>query len=191
MDFENGNTEETSALSNIINAGASGAVSAGEIAQLVAETHPKVPPGAEGVVAQGLQAAWNMGIAGSKEFMDATIRQHGRSTGSELQSIQIHQAIENGANASITRQSFEYQITLANELKKYLHGLQERLSIAAQSYQQKTNALYEAGMMDEFQKTFEQEYVQQTTRIISQIVKRINECDVPFIEKYIAKLERC
>ena len=42
--------------------------------------------------------------------------------------------------------------------------------------------------MDEFQLKFEQEYLQQTNRSIAQVVKRINECDIPFIEKYIDKL---
>ena len=187
MDFENENTVEPSALSNILNAGTSGATSPSEFAQVVA-SHHKVPSGAESVVAQGLQASWNMGVTGSEEFMKATIRQHGRSAGAVLQDMQIRQAIEKSVSSAMSEQSIEYQIVLANDLKKYLHELQERLRLAAQSYQQKSFSLYEAGMMDEFQLKFEQEYVKQTIRSIVQVVKQINECDIPFIERYIVKL---
>jgi len=86
-------------------------------------------------------------------------------------------------------QAIQNQIALAEDLKRYLHGFQERLSTAGQSYKNKSSSLYEAGMFDEFQKKFEQEFVQQTTQSISQVVERINDCDIPFIERYIAKLE--
>ena len=88
----------------------------------------------------------------------------------------------------MTRQAIGNQIELAEDLKRYLHGFQERLRLAAQSYQQKSNTLYEAGMFDEFQMKFEQ-YVQQTTRLIANVVEHINESDIPFIERYKAKLE--
>ena len=89
----------------------------------------------------------------------------------------------------MSRQSIENQIFFVEDLKKYLQGFQERLSLAGQSYQNKSLSLYDAGMMDEFQKKFDQEYVQETIRAIGQVVERINECDIPFIERYKAKLE--
>ena len=90
---------EPSALSNIINAGAEGFTSPSDLVQIAAN-HPVVPPGAEEVVSQGLQAGCNMGVSGSREFMDATIRQHGISPSVELQNLQIQQAIEEGAAMS-------------------------------------------------------------------------------------------
>ena len=84
-------------------------------------------------------------------------------------------------------QSPENQIRLAEDLKRYLHGLQERLTHAVQSYQQKCNTLYETGMMVETFQTFEQEYVQATLEQIKNVVNQINECDIPFVERFIAK----
>jgi hypothetical protein len=68
---------ESSALSNIINAGADGAMSPSDLAQIGGETI--APPGAGEAVTQGLQAGWNMGVIGSGELMDAAQRQHGFS----------------------------------------------------------------------------------------------------------------
>ena len=87
---------ESSALSNIINAGAEGLTSPSGVAQLASEISGSVPPGAEEVVAQGLQAGWNMGVAGSEEMMEATINQHGRSPSVEYNDMLIQQAIEAG-----------------------------------------------------------------------------------------------
>jgi len=87
---------ESSALSNILTAGADGFSSPSDLAQITAEIHPHVAPGTEEVVAQGLQAGWNMGVEGSRELMDATIRQHGAGPASDLQNLQIQQAIEAG-----------------------------------------------------------------------------------------------
>jgi len=97
---EGGNFEESpyepSALHNILTAGASGAVSPSEGAQLGAAVLGK--PGTEDVMAQGLQAAWNMGVTGSEEFMGAAIRQHGRGPAAEYQDMLINQAIIDGAS---------------------------------------------------------------------------------------------
>jgi hypothetical protein len=82
---------EPSALSNIINAGAAGA-EPGRLAQIGGDI--LAPPGAEEAVAQGLQMGANMGVAGSREFMDATIRQHGKSPAVEYNEMLIAQAID-------------------------------------------------------------------------------------------------
>jgi len=89
---------EPSAFLNILTEGAKGATSPGEFAQLIAEADSHVPHGAEGVVAQGLQATWNMGVAGSREMMDATIRQHGKSPAGTLENMQIQQAIDDATS---------------------------------------------------------------------------------------------
>jgi len=81
-----------SALSNILTAGAEGARSPSDLAQATGAL--RAPPGAEDVYAQGLQAGWNMGVVGSGEYMDATIRQHGRSPSAELEAMQIQQSID-------------------------------------------------------------------------------------------------
>jgi hypothetical protein len=84
--------------------------------------------------------------------------------------------------------SFEYQIELAEELKKWLHGLQERLGAVANDYMKKCNDLADAGMMEEDWLKFTQDYAQVTYHKIEDVVKQINECDISFIEKYIAYL---
>jgi hypothetical protein len=86
-----------SSLNNIINAGASRFSSPSKIAQAAASL---APSGAEEAVARGLQAAVNIGVAGSSEFMAATVRQHGRSPSAVLQDMKIQQAI----NAQKTNQ---------------------------------------------------------------------------------------
>ena len=48
------------------------------------------PPGTNEAVAQGLQAAANMAVAGAGEFMDATVRQHGKSPAIALNEMQIN-----------------------------------------------------------------------------------------------------
>jgi len=84
---------ETSALKNIVNAGAKGAASPSTAAEIAAAV--STPPGADSAVAQGLQAGANMAVVGSKEFMEGTIRQHGRSPSAVLQDLKIQQAIDN------------------------------------------------------------------------------------------------
>jgi hypothetical protein len=85
---------EPSALSNILTAGASGA-EPGAMAQIGGEI--LAPPGASEAVAQGLQMGTNAAIAGSREFMEAAVRQHGESPAGQLENMQIHQAITEGA----------------------------------------------------------------------------------------------
>ena len=92
-------------------------------------------------------------------------------------------------NTIMARQtSFSHQIELAEELKRYLHGFQERLGVAAQNYQSKCNNLYEAGMMDEKHQDLEG-YMHATINGIKNVVQQINEADIPFIERYIKYLE--
>ena len=94
-------------------------------------------------------------------------------------------------NTIMARQtSFSHQIELAEDLKKYLHGFQERLGSVAQNYKDKCNNLYEGGMMEETFKDFEQNYMQETIQKIANVVVQINERDIPFIEKYIDYLEQ-
>lgn len=86
--------------------------------------------------------------------------------------------------------SFEHQIELAESLKAYLHGFQERLGYVAKNYRDKCNDLYEAGMMDETYADFEQNYMRETVIKIASVVERINDCDIPFVERYIGELEQ-
>ena len=101
-----------------------------------------------------------------------------------------HNKITINSTIMARQTSYEFQIELAEELKKYLHGFQERLGNVAQNYQKKSHDLYEAGMMDEFHQKFEQDYVQETIRKIANVVEQINERDIPFIVKYINHLEQ-
>ena len=88
---------EPSALQNILTEGASGTSSPGAWADVTASIIGK--PGTEEAIAQGLQAGLNMGIAGSREFMDAAIRQHGIGPAAALENIRINQAIEAGSKS--------------------------------------------------------------------------------------------
>ena len=88
-----------------------------------------------------------------------------------------------------TQTSFEYQIELAEGIKSFLHGLQERLGIVSNGYMRQCDDLVNAGMMQENWLKFTQDYAQVTYHKIASVVEQINECDIPFIEKYIAYLE--
>lgn len=93
-------------------------------------------------------------------------------------------------NTNMARQtSYQTQIELASELKRYLHGFQERLAEVAKNYQSKSHDLYEAGMMDETHRDFEDNYVNETVSHIAEVVELINERDIPFVQKYIEKME--
>lgn len=85
--------------------------------------------------------------------------------------------------------SYQTQIELASDLKRYLHGFQERLAEVAKNYQAKSHDLYEAGMMDETHKDFEENYVRETVAHIAGVVELINERDIPFVQKYIDRME--
>jgi len=84
--------------------------------------------------------------------------------------------------------SYGHELALAEDLKKYLNTLQERLNIVQMQYWNKSNDLSQAGMMEEVYSKFVQEYVSETTQKIKDVVSQINERDIPFIERYIAYL---
>ena len=93
-------------------------------------------------------------------------------------------------SVSMSRQtSFSYQIELAEGLKSYLHGFQDRLGAVAQNYKAKGNELHDANMMDETFEDFAQNYIEVTVQKIQELINQINECDIPFVEKYIDYLE--
>jgi hypothetical protein len=75
-------------------AGAMGAVSPSKAAEVGAGVAKRVPPGADEVVAQAIQAAMNMAIVASAELMDATIRQHGESPAAALNELQMNVQIQ-------------------------------------------------------------------------------------------------
>jgi len=103
---------ETSALKNILSAGATGVASPSAVAQIAASGSRHTPPGAESAVAQGFQAMVNMTVEGTKELMSATIRQQGRSPSAVLQDLIIRQSIGNKtpvtpSNKSVTNKGIE------------------------------------------------------------------------------------
>lgn len=94
-------------------------------------------------------------------------------------------------NTKMARQtSFSHQIELAERLKSYLHGFQERLGDVAQNYKNKCNDLFEAGMMEETFHDFEMNYMHETISKIADVITQVNENDIPFIERFIAYLEQ-
>ena len=85
--------------------------------------------------------------------------------------------------------TWKHQIELADDIKRYLHGLQERLGAVSNDYMRKSESLKDAGMMEEDWLKFTQDCAQVTYHKIGSVVEQINESDIPFIEKYIAYLE--
>jgi len=80
-------------------AGATGAAAPSKAAKAVVAVADalgvvKTPLGTDEVVAQGLQAVANMTVVGSGEFMDATIRQYGKSPSVALNERQINAQIQ-------------------------------------------------------------------------------------------------
>lgn len=106
--------------------------------------------------------------------------------------IKVKNIINNKITVNTTimarQTSFQHQIELAEDLKAYLVRLQENLANAAQKYHDKTNSLYEAGMMDEKHQVLE-EYMFETASRIKSIVEQINESDIPFVDSWINYLE--
>ena len=85
--------------------------------------------------------------------------------------------------------SFEAQLELAEELRRYLHGLQVRLGAVVGQYKQYAAKLYEARMVDEVHQKFVSNYVEETTSKINTVIELINEQDIPFVDGYIKDLE--
>ena len=83
--------------------------------------------------------------------------------------------------------SKEFQLELAEDLKSYLHGFQERLGIIADKYKNKYENLGNV-MITEFHEEFSENY-ENTIKIISDLVEHINDNDIPHVEKYINWLE--
>jgi len=85
--------------------------------------------------------------------------------------------------------SYAHQIQLLIDLKSYLNNLQDRLNHVSMQYWSKSNDISQAGMFEETYSKFVQEYVYDTNQKIKDVVRQINERDIPFIEQQIAYLE--
>jgi hypothetical protein len=86
-----------------------------------------------------------------------------------------------------SQHSFAFQIELAEDLKRYLHGFQDRLGVIAENYKTKYENLGNV-MMEEFHEQFSENY-EDSIKIISDLVDQINDNDIPYVEKYIDYLE--
>jgi hypothetical protein len=75
-------------------AGATGAAAPSKAAEIAAGVGKRIPPGSDEAAAQMLQVAANMAVVSTGEFMDATIRQHGRSPSVTLNEKQISTQIQ-------------------------------------------------------------------------------------------------
>lgn len=75
-------------------AGAIGVASPSKAAKAGASVARRIPPGTDEVAAQGLQAAANMAVIGAGEFMEATVRQHGKNPAVALNKQQIDLQIQ-------------------------------------------------------------------------------------------------
>ena len=85
--------------------------------------------------------------------------------------------------------SYEAQIELAEQLRRYLHGLQIRLGSVVSQYTKFAGDLYDAGMMDETHSDFVNNFMTETNSKISSVIDNINERDIPFVNRYIQDLE--
>lgn len=85
--------------------------------------------------------------------------------------------------------SYHAQLELAEELKKYLNGLQERLDVVIRHFEQEAGKLYDAGMMDETFNDFVNNYMNETNNKIRSVIDIVNGRDIPFVDDYIGRLE--
>jgi hypothetical protein len=93
----------------------------------------------------------------------------------------------NSRNMAQGQLSFAYQIELAEDLKRYLHGFQEKLGAIANHYKNKYENLGNV-MMAEYHEEFSENF-ENTIQIISNLIDQINDNDIPHVEKYIDNLE--
>ncbi|MDR3108883.1 MAG: hypothetical protein LBU65_04235, partial [Planctomycetaceae bacterium] len=96
----------TSTLGAVMTASSKGFAAPSQAVQIglaVAETARMIatPPGTDDVIAQGVQAVANGAAAAMGGFMEATIRQHGTNAATNLQNLQIQQAITEGGKDNV------------------------------------------------------------------------------------------
>ena len=89
-------------MSAIITAGAAGFAAPSKAAEIGAAVARRIPPGAGEVAAQGFQAAVNMAVVGAAAFMEATVRQHGKSPDAVLNEMQIDMQIQQDSSTAKT-----------------------------------------------------------------------------------------
>ena len=105
-------------------------------------------------------------------------------------SINQNNINQNNTSKMSNQTSFNYQVEIAEGLKSYLHGFQERLAAVAGQYERKVNELHDSGgMMDESYETFVSNYLEPTKQRIQDLIDQINDSDIPFVERYIDYLE--
>lgn len=85
--------------------------------------------------------------------------------------------------------SYQAQLDLAEQLRRYLHGLQSRLGAVVSQYKQFAGQLYDAGMMDEVHNDFVTNFMAETNSLINSVIDNINERDIPFVNNYMQDLE--
>ena len=71
-----------------------GAAMPSKAAEISTGVAKRIPPGADEVAAQALQAVANVAVVSSAELMDATVRQHGKSPTVILNEKQINTQIQ-------------------------------------------------------------------------------------------------
>jgi len=189
-------SNETSSLFKIAS-GAMKKTDPGLVAQIIGGVVTKDPFSSE-PAARLAQMAMGAIPPAVEEFMAATYRQHA------LETLPFHLVSDDGnpiflsnknnhnkitLNKKYMAKSYGQEIAIADDLKKYLNNLQEKLNIVSMNYWSKSNDLSQAGMMEEVYSEFVQDYVSETTRKITEVVSLINERDIPFIERYIAYLD--
>jgi hypothetical protein len=96
--------------------------------------------------------------------------------------------INNRTNTNMANSgNIEFQIELAEQLKKYLQGFQERLNHTIQHYENRYNGFGNV-MIENFHSKFEENF-EETKSAINALIERINDEDIPTIDEYIEKLE--
>lgn len=98
-----------------------------------------------------------------------------------------NQQINSNNMSKVSKNTFRFQMELAEDLKKYLRRVQEDLAEVAERYNKKYNNLGNV-MMEEFHEEFCENY-SETIKIISNLVKQIDANDIPHVDSYIKKLE--
>jgi hypothetical protein len=82
--------------------------------------------------------------------------------------------------------SFAYQKSVLEQFSSFLSGFENEFKNLVQRYEENISSLYEdQGLMEEIYEDYNSVYLQPMKTSLTEILSRIQEEDIPFIEKEI------
>jgi hypothetical protein len=82
--------------------------------------------------------------------------------------------------------SFAYQKSVLEQFSSFLSGFENEVKNLVQRYEENISSLYEdQGLMEEIYEDYNSLYLQPMKTSLTEILSRIQEEDIPFIEKEI------